>query len=80
VRAIYDEARARATALSKDAPAIALALRQQVAQPYRENLLRLTYFTASSAQGLDPTDAIRYAGEVWAQTKATGDESQPLAS
>jgi len=80
VRAIYAEAKARATALPTDAQAIALDYRRQVAPPYRENLVRLVYFTAGCAQGMDPRDAVRYAGKMWAQTPAMGDDSQPLAS
>ena len=40
----------------------------QVPPLYRENLVRLVYFTAGCAQGMDPRDAIRYAGKMWAQT------------
>jgi len=43
-------------------------------------LVRLVYFTASSAQGMDPIAAIRYAGKMWAQTPEVGDENQQLAS
>ncbi|MDQ6712715.1 MAG: hypothetical protein M3Z28_05935 [Candidatus Dormibacteraeota bacterium] len=80
VQAVYDDARHRAGALPTDAEAIASALRQQVPPQYRENLVRLVYFTASCAQGMDPIAAIRYAGKMWAQTPAVGDENQPLAS
>jgi hypothetical protein len=80
VQAIYNEAKARATALPRDAMAIALNYRQQVPEPYRENLVRLVFFTAGLAQGMDPREAIRYAGSMWAQTQLMGDDSQPLAS
>ena len=80
VRAVYAEAKARATALPKDAQAIALDYSQQVAQPYRENLVRLVYFAAGCAQGMDPREAVRYAGTMWAQTPAMGDNDQSLAS
>ncbi len=80
VRAIFDEAKARATALPTDAQAIALEYRQHVPAPNRENLVRLVYYTAGCAQGMDPRDAIRYAGKMWADTSATGDRGQTLAS
>lgn len=80
VRALYEEAKARATAIPRDAQAIALDYGQRVAQPYRENLVRLVYYTAGCAQGMDPREAIRYAGKIWAQTPAMGDQSPPLAS
>jgi hypothetical protein len=79
VESVYGEAKARAIAIPRDAQAIALDYRQQVPPPYRENLVRLVYFSAGCAQGMSPLDAIRYATEMWARTKATGDESQPLA-
>jgi len=68
VRSVYDEAKARATAIPRDAQAIALDYSRQVPPLYRENLVRLVYFTAGCAQGMDPRDAIRYAGKMWAQT------------
>ena len=68
VRSVYDEAKARASALPRDAQAIALDYSRQVPPLYRENLVRLVYFTAGCAQGMDPRDAIRYAGKMWAQT------------
>ena len=80
VRVLYEEAKARATALPTDAQAIALDYGRRVAQPYRENLVRLVYFTAGCGQGMDPREAVLYAGTMWAQTPAMGDESQPLAS
>jgi hypothetical protein len=80
VRAIFDEAKGRATALPTDAQAIALNYSRQVPPPNRENLVRLIYFTAGCAQGMDPRDAIRYAAKMWAQPPATDDESRPLAS
>ena len=80
MQAYFDEAKARATALPTDALAIALYYRQQVAQPYRENLVRLVYFTAGCALGMDPREAVRYASKMWAETAAMGDDSQLLAS
>ena len=68
VRSVYDEAKARATAIPRDAQAIALDYSRQVPPLYEENLVRLVYFTAGCAQGMNPRDAIRYAGEMWAQT------------
>ena len=68
VRSVYDEAKARAAAIPSDAQAIALDYSRQVPPLYRENLVRLVYFTAGCAQGMDPRDAIRYAGKMWAQT------------
>ena len=72
VRSVYDEAKARATAIPRDAQAIALDYSRQVPPLYRENLVRLVYFTAGCAQGMDPRDAIRYAGKMWAQTSVPG--------
>ena len=73
VRAVYDEAKARATAIPKDAQAIALDYSRQVAPAYRENLVRLVYFTVGCAQGMDSRDAVRYAGKMWAQTPVVDD-------
>jgi hypothetical protein len=53
VQAVFAEAKAQATALPGDARAIGLTHYRQVAEPYRENLVRLVYFTAASAQGMD---------------------------
>jgi hypothetical protein len=80
VQAIYDEAKARAAALPRDAQAIALSYRQQVPEPYRENLVRLVFLTAGLEQGMDPRAAIRYAASMWAQTQRMGDDGQLLAS
>jgi hypothetical protein len=73
VRAVFAEAKARATAIPSDARAIALDYSRQVPPAYRENLVRLVYFTVGSAQGMDPRDAVRYAGTMWAQTPVVDD-------
>jgi len=80
VQAIYNEAKARATALPRDAQAIALDYRQHVAEPYRENLVRLVFVTAGLAQSMDPREAIRYAATMWAHLPPMADQSQSLAS
>ena len=61
VKAVYDEARARATPEPVDAPKIAQELGPQVPDRYRGNLVRLIYFSAGCAQGMDPRDAVHYA-------------------
>jgi len=69
VRAIFDEAKARATAVPTDAQAIALEYGQHVPAPNRENLVRLVYYTAGCAQGMHPRQAVDYASKMWAQTR-----------
>lgn len=76
VRSVLDEAKRRAASQPKDAQAIALELRQRVEPQYRERVVRMVFYTAAMAQGMNAVDAVFYCGKKWAEISAIDDESQ----